>query len=423
MNSKCVSLWLWIICLLVAVSCKKEPERGKDDHVQPLKAEHGDAVGNPVTKVVGPRGGQLSTPDGKVQIDIPAGTVAHDVLFSIQPITKTLESAVGPAFRLGPEGVDFQKEVRITFTYTETDIEGSSEDFLYLTYQDEAGYFYQESLSEIDKTRRAISVTTRHFSDWYLNRIFSVETLKRRLSANEETDLLLFYTETWPDGRLGERTKEHITTDTWFVNGPGTVQRIGYTGATSTIVQAQYTAPASIVRPTTIAVGAQVRNMVNKTHPDRPGTSGVVIVQREIELVPDEYFTWDLDGTTHTGLSLDANFLAGSTLILGTGLTGGLNISVKASETGEYELGDPAVPDQFSIVAYLSNGNEIMYQGNYYLCNDSQVHYGKGKLKIDQYGSVGGIISGSIDATVYSIGCDPKTSKHVKGSFRIRRKA
>jgi len=413
---------LLALLFLIVASCRKDSGVEEEHEFQPLQAERGGALGSPVVKVIGSAGGQIATPDGKIQVDVPAGAVANDVQFTIQPITKTLETATGSAYRLGPEDVIFEKDVKISFAYTEEDLIGSSEDYLYLTYQDKAGYFYQEAMTEIDQTNHKLWVNTRHFSDWYLNRIFSVETVKNKLVANEETDLLLFYTESWPDGRVGTAEALKITTDTWFVNGPGNVERLGNVGASLSTVKARYKAPASIIQPTTIAVGAQVRNMVSKTHPDRPGTSGLVIAQREIELVPDEYFIWQLDGAMHTGISLDANFLGGSTILLGTGLTGGLNISLNATQTGEYELGNPAVPDHFSIVAYLASGTETMYQGSYYLCDDSKVHYGKGKLKIDQYGSIGGIISGSIEATVYSIGCDPKAKKQVKGRFRIRRK-
>ncbi|GAB3424500.1 hypothetical protein [Niabella aquatica] len=414
-----------ILCvsfLLSIGSCSKDSDPANKGELVLIKAEHGVAQGGQVVKVIGAAGGQITTPDGKITVDIPVGAVDSDVQFTIQPISKTLALATGPAYRLGPEDVTFHKEVKITFDYTEEDLVGTSEDYLYLAYQDREGYFYSAFMTEIDKAAHKVWVNTRHFSDWYLNRLFHVVKEKRRLVANEETALLLFYTEQWPDGRLGYRDGEQIKTDTWFVNGPGKVTREGNGGENLSRVSATYKAPASIVQPAKIAVGAQIKNMVNKTHPDRPGTSGLVIVQTEIELVPDEYFTWEVDGTRHVGLSNDAALMGSMTILIGTGLTGGISINLHADRTDNFDLGNEAEPDKFGLTVNISSGTDIPYRGVYYKCNDSKPYYGKGKLTIDKYGSIGGIISGSIEATVYEVGaCTPK-SKKVSGTFRLRRK-
>lgn len=411
----CVSL------LLSIGSCRKDSDPTNKGELVPIKAEHGVAQGDQVVKVIGVAGGQIATPDGKMTVDIPAGAVDSDVQFTIQPISKTLASATGPAYRLGPEEVTFHKDVRITFSYTEEDLAGTSEDYLYLAYQDQEGYFYSAYMTEIDKAAHKVWVNTRHFSDWYLNRLFHIVAIRNRLVANEETELLLYYLEEWPDGKVCRRDREPIKTDTWFVNGPGKVKRDRNSGEESGVA-ATYTAPASIAQPTKIAVGAQIKNMVNKTHPDRPGTSGLVIVQTEIELVPDEYFTWEVDGTTHVGLSNDAALMGSNTSLLGTALTGGIFINLHADRTGNFDMGNEAEPDKFGLTVNISSGTDVPYRGVYYKCNDSKPYYGKGKLTIDKYGNIGGIISGSIDATVYEVGkCAPK-SKKVSGTFRLRRK-
>ncbi len=409
----CVSL------LLSTGSCKKDFDPADKGELVPVKAEHGVSQGDQVVKVIGAGGGQIATPDGKITVDIPAGAVDRDVQFTIQPISKTLASATGPAYRLEPEDVTFHKDVRITFAYTEEDLAGTSEDYLYLAYQDQEGYFYNASMTQIDKAAHKVWVNTRHFSDWYLNRLFHIVAIRNRLVANEETELLLYYLEEWPDGKVCRRDREPIKTDTWFVNGPGKVKRAGNIGEESGVA-ATYTAPASIVQPTKIAVGAQIKNMVNQTHPDRPGTSGLVIVQTEIELLPDEYFTWEVDGATNVGLSNNAAFMGSMTMLLGTALTGNISIVFHADRVGNFEMGNEAEPGKFGLTVNISSGTDVVYRGVYYKCNDNKPYYGTGKLTIDKYGSIGGIISGSIEATVYEIACSPK-SKKVTGSFRLRR--
>ena len=201
----CVSL------LLSIGSCRKDSDPTNKGELVPIKAEHGVAQGDQVVKVIGVAGGQIATPDGKMTVDIPAGAVDSDVQFTIQPISKTLASATGPAYRLGPEEVTFHKDVRITFSYTEEDLAGTSEDYLYLAYQDQEGYFYSAYMTEIDKAAHKVWVNTRHFSDWYLNRLFHIVAIRNRLVANEETELLLYYLEEWPDGKcaaeIGNQSK------------------------------------------------------------------------------------------------------------------------------------------------------------------------------------------------------------------------
>lgn len=409
--------------LLLIGSCTKDSDPTKQGELVPIKAEHGVLQGSPVVKVIGAAGGQIATPDGKIRVDIPAGAVDSDVQFSIQPISKTLASATGPAYRLEPENVTFNKDVKITFAYTEEDLVGTSEDYLYLAYQNKEGYFYSADMTEIDKAAHKVWVNTRHFSDWYLNRLFHIVAIKSKLVANEESELLLYYLEEWPDGKICRRDREPIKTDTWFVNGPGKVKRdenIGIENEESGVA-ATYTAPASIVQPTKIAVGAQIKNMVNKTHPDRPGTSGLVIVQTEIELMPDEYFTWEVDGTKNIGLSNDAVMMGSMTNLMGTALTGNISIMLHADRVGDFDMGNESEADKFGLTVYISSGTEVVYRGVYYKCNDNKPYYGNGKLTIDKYGSIGDIISGSIEATVYEIACSPK-SKKVSGTFRLRRK-
>ncbi|WP_159729920.1 hypothetical protein [Sphingobacterium sp. 18053] len=405
---------------LITTSCKKDPSPQKEK-AKPLKGDHGMPIGNAVTKIIGPSGGSITSPDGKISLEIPPGAVNSNTQFVIQPITKTLETATGPAYRLSPEHVTFQKDIKIEMKYTEEDLLGTNEDFLYLTSQNQEGFFYRSVLTNIDKATNTLWTNTRHFSDWYIERIFTVVSNKKLLEANEEAAILLFFTETFPDGQLKTGEAEKINNVSWFVNGPGEVKGIENTGPYQTLVKAVYKAPASIPEPKIIAVGGQIKNMISKTHPDRPGTSGLVIVQTEISLQAQEFFTWELGGAKHIALSFDAGLLGNKTMLIGTGLTGGINIDLNASKPGEYEIGPPNESDKYSIVAFLSGSTQVIYQGNYYRCNESNVKYGKGKLVIEKYGNMGGFISGSIEATVYEIGCDPK-SKKLKGSFKMKRK-
>lgn len=411
---------LFIFLVLSFTACKKNTPP-VEPVAQPLKKAHGATLGNAVTKLIGPTGGTISSADGNITIEIAAGTVSGDTPFSIQPIEKALDQSTGTAFRLGPENITFQKDVKITFKYTDEDLVGSAEDYLYLTYQDKEGYFYRQKETGINKVSKTLFVNTRHFSDWYIERVFSVEAIPKRLSANQEADILLFFCDTWSNGQLTE-SKPQIKDETWFVNGPGTVNRIGFNEYT--ILRAKYKAPASIVTPTTVAVGAQIKNMVDKLHPDRAGNSGLVIVQSEIQLVPEEFITWEFNGVTYTGVSMDAAFIGFTTNLLGVATQGNVSLTVNASKAGTYDLGANVEPDKFNLSVGQASRPDVIYQGNYRLCNDPTPKYGKGQVVIESYGTIGGFISGSFSATVYNPGdgCQPQ-GKLIKGSFKLRRKA
>ncbi|GEP90314.1 hypothetical protein SAMN05660909_00075 [Chitinophaga terrae (ex Kim and Jung 2007)] len=413
--------YLKILCLFGAMifallSCKKsgdEPSPGP----KPVPMEHGTATGAPVTKTIGAAGGTISTPDGNIKIEIPAGAVTGETNFTIQPVTSTLPSATGTTYRLTPENVDFKKDIKISMQYTDEDLVGANENDLYLAYQDAAGYWRRAVLTWIDKTTKTLTINTRHFSDWTIERIFYIKNVdnKTRLFAKEETGLIAYV----DDVKDSTDIIYHDIVPTenvegWFVTGPGTFNN----PKTSTTY---YTAPDVIQEPKEVAVGIRIKGMVDKRHPDRPGTGGLVIVQIALKLVPDEFFIWQMDGVEHFATAVDAALLGTSTVLMGTGPTGQVGITVNTSKAGTFEAGGPAEPDKYSMQVSVPQST-VVYQSTYYNCNDTKPRYGAGKLNISLYQNVDGFISGDFNVTVYTRGegCQNK-SKQVTGSFKLRR--
>ncbi|WP_298708403.1 hypothetical protein, partial [Chitinophaga sp.] len=168
----------------------------------------------------------------------------------------------------------------------------------------------------------------------------------------------------------------------------------------------------------------RIKNMVSKRHPDRAGNSGLAIVQVPIKLVPDEYFIWEMDGTQHMAVAIDGGLLGTATTLMGTGVTGAIGLFLNASKPGGYDVGSAVGPDLFNVQVSIPDGTSVVYLSTYYNCGESVPRYGKGRLNIEQYGSIGGIISGNFTVTVYTRVSDCQNkSKMVSGSFRIRRKA
>ncbi len=417
MKNKSLIITLAYILLCVVCSCKKDGAAAEPDP-QPEVTAHGDPDGTPTSKSIGPEGGFIQTPDGGIRLEIPEGAVTSPTSFTIQPVTQKLESSTGTTYRLGPENISFQKDVRITFSYTEEDLAGTTANDLYLSYQDVEGYWHRVIQTDIDEANKKLTVQTRHFSDWTIERTFYIDNIhgKTQLTAGEETGLIVFVKDVDENGNLlSSMPVPNKNIDTWFVNGDGSLDRFKMESVT-------YTAPSAIETPQTVAVGVRIKNMVGRRNPDRPGNTGLVILQVPIELLPDEYFTWETGGATHTGVSLDAAQMGAITRLIGTGLTGSVSISVNASKAGSYELGSAVNPDTFGIQVFISRQNQLLYQGEYYVCGEAVPRYGKGKLTITSYGSKGGKIEGYFTATVYGLTSECRfDSKLVTGKFRIRR--
>jgi hypothetical protein len=90
-----------------------------------------------VSKEIGEVGGSVTSADGRLTVDIPAGALTESTMISIQPISSTLPMGIGDAYRLSPEGQIFSLPATITFNYDDTALRGSSSQLLYIAYQDE----------------------------------------------------------------------------------------------------------------------------------------------------------------------------------------------------------------------------------------------------------------------------------------------
>jgi hypothetical protein len=112
-----------------------------------------------------------------------------------------------------------------------------------------------------------------------------------------------------------------------------------------------------------------------------------------------------------------------TTNLIGTGLQGQVSVWLNAAKPGAYDMGSAVTPDMFSAQVSLSNSTTVFYMGTYYNCNESTPRYGKGKLNITKYGSIGGFIEGNLTATLYARDREcVNRSKTVTGKFKLRRK-
>src|SRR5687767_3884706 len=72
-----------------------------------VATEVGTPEGDKVTKKIGPEGGVLASPDGRLTLTVPKDALVETLPFSIQPITNKAGNGIGLAYRLEPSGRTF----------------------------------------------------------------------------------------------------------------------------------------------------------------------------------------------------------------------------------------------------------------------------------------------------------------------------
>ena len=128
--------------------------------------EVGTPVGDKVTKAIGPEGGSITSPDGRLTLTVPENALAETVAFSIQPVTNKFGGGLGLAYKLEPDGKTFDTPLDISVHYDDHDLEGTFPEALSLAYQDDKGAWHMQKAIYLDKDKKTIEVSTTHFSNW-----------------------------------------------------------------------------------------------------------------------------------------------------------------------------------------------------------------------------------------------------------------
>lgn len=170
--------WLFLICVIVG--CKKEnieSEFPDFSHLRPVITARGTSLGAPRTAQIGPAGGELRSEDGRLMVSIPAGALTNTVTVGVEPISNNAPLGLGTGYRLTPEGVNFAKPVKLTFSYENTMLRGTAAEFLWIVSQKADGTWEGDLRSELDAAARTVSMETSHFSDWILGKMINLELL------------------------------------------------------------------------------------------------------------------------------------------------------------------------------------------------------------------------------------------------------
>ena len=153
--------------------------------------EVGAPEGNKVTKDIGPLGGSITSPDGRLTLTIPQNALAETIEFAIQPVTNKFGVGLGLAYRLDPDGKTFTTPLEISVHYDDHDLEGTFPEALSLAYQDKEGAWHMQKLIKLDKDKKTITVSSTHFSNWSLFPSRTISPAKASLHVGESVDILV----------------------------------------------------------------------------------------------------------------------------------------------------------------------------------------------------------------------------------------
>jgi hypothetical protein len=232
----------------------------------------GQSLGNRVEKTIGMQGGTITSKDGKLQVDIPAGALNTTVTISIEPITRTLvdsnEAISDTAYRLTPHGQQFLKPVKLTFKLDTETFSKLTPAAAGIAYQDSEGRWKGLGKVAVNTTEKSLSVNTTHFSDWTIYESIYI-TPKEDLSVEVNGTVHLWVKTVTSLALLeSDRQKEEwfleepydLTPVSWrIVNGPGngTILKV------PTLPAATFTAPGSVPpnNPALVEAKVEVKNM------------------------------------------------------------------------------------------------------------------------------------------------------------------
>jgi hypothetical protein len=224
----------------------------------------GTATGTPSQMLVPAAGGTVTSVDGKLKIDVPAGALAADQMLMIQPITSKAPGGVGPAYRLQPDGQTFAVPVTLTFTYDAADLAGSVALAWRIAYQDAMGRWNSVTNVVRDDAAMTVSVQTSHFSDWSKLLALRLTPERAAVKAGDVVPLAALACEvsmtTMGDDPLAELLDtcepdpKLSSLSGWAANEIPDGDAANGTIASSSVISANYTAPATAPTPNPVRV-------------------------------------------------------------------------------------------------------------------------------------------------------------------------
>lgn len=157
--------------LLGLLACTPKPDENglvpsPDDPITGVPTAVGKPLAAPFSVTIGPAGGTLVTPDGRLSLTFPAGAVSKETAITVQPVENTAPNGVGVGYRISPDNLTFEKPVTYDYIYKDGELMGSSVDALAMAFQDEKKVWQLAQPVTVDKTQKRIRFWTKSAKWW-----------------------------------------------------------------------------------------------------------------------------------------------------------------------------------------------------------------------------------------------------------------
>ena len=206
-------------------------------------------------------GGNIQSPDGKVELIFPAGAVTKKTNISIQPVTNYAPNSNGNAYQMEPSGINFKQPVQIIIHYRNEDTEGSTAALLGIAMQNDEGLWSSLQNVAVDTVLKKVSATISHFS-FYVNYVKAkINPPSAKLKVNNTMRLTVTHiTEGTEDDELTPLGNQINGPVEWCANGVPHGDNINGIVSPSQHFTAVYKAPASVPDNNPVAVSVEFKN-------------------------------------------------------------------------------------------------------------------------------------------------------------------
>ncbi len=307
--------FVWSMGLLLlwfAISCTSKDPGPNGQHIV---TEAGTPTGPATSASIGAGGGKLTSADGSVTLDIPAGALEANTTLSIQPITNNAPQGIaGAAYRFSPDGQTFKTPVKVTFKYSDALLAGSSAELLWVVTQAKDGSWQALQKSSVNTSTKTVTGEMTHFSDWGLGKFIdlSLDPQSSSVKPGKSVNLSVagFSASTDPSSDLvplaplGKPAANddlvplaHVPFETgnstyklvkWSLSGEGTLSPSGW-GAT-------YTAPSKVPANNKATVTVEMQRYENGA----PAASfGKVLLVTTITIIEEGVVVVNFNGTEY----------------------------------------------------------------------------------------------------------------------------
>lgn len=246
-------------------------------------AVHNDSSGQVVgSAVVGVDGGLVSSTDGVITLEIPAGALANDTQITIRSMAEGMTGSALPAYEFEPDGLTFNIPAHLRLTATAPAFNAAN---VGLAYADAQGHWRLSSVEAVAHTDDRVEFALPHFSRWSFYEQWFISPQNTEVGVNEAVDLGVWFI-ACDDGSSDEDCLltplvPNASVNEWRVNGvlngsasDGTLENVAASAAGR-----RYNAPAQVPAANPVSVSATI---------DRTAQGqGLVLLNSDIRVVAD----------------------------------------------------------------------------------------------------------------------------------------